>query len=317
MRVRLSCSTLVFAWLLCPATFSQDLSQPGVEPARTKVPSGVILVKGAWSSASDTATPVPEGGSVAHNVFRNDYFGMTYPLPAGWTEKYQGPPPSDTGRYVLAQLAGEDASKVHSPGSILITAQDMFFTPEPVSDAAGLIDSRKDHLPADYNVETLPTRTRIADRFFTWFAYWSPVAQLHWYVYATQVRCHALQIVMTSRDTNLLQSLVHGLEQMKLSAEAGATEGPTGSTVPVCIKDYARGENVISRMDPVLTEHRFNRVPVRIIIDKEGKVKQIHFLSAFSDQAKVIGDALGQWKFKPYLQGGQPVEVETGILFGR
>jgi hypothetical protein len=23
-----------------------------------------------------------------------------------------------------------------------------------------------------------------------------------------------------------------------------------------------------------------------------------------------------QWKFKPYLQNGQPVEVETGIMFG-
>jgi len=29
-----------------------------------KVPEGVILVKGAWSSASDSSTPVPEGGSV-------------------------------------------------------------------------------------------------------------------------------------------------------------------------------------------------------------------------------------------------------------
>ena len=29
-----------------------------------KVPKGVILVKGAWSSASDSVTPVPEGGAV-------------------------------------------------------------------------------------------------------------------------------------------------------------------------------------------------------------------------------------------------------------
>ena len=87
--------------------------------------------------------------------------------------------------------------------------------------------------------------------------------------------------------------------------------------MPVCIKDYARDENVIARVDPVFTEHRFNPVPVRIIIDKEGKVKHIHFLSAFPDQAKAITDALKQWKFKPYLRDGQPVEVETGIMFGR
>ena len=67
----------------------------------------------------------------------------------------------------------------------------------------------------------------------------------------------------------------------------------------------------------MFTEPRYNPVPVRIIIDKEGKVKHIHFLSAFPDQAKVITDALGQWKFKQYRRAGQRVEVETGILFGR
>jgi hypothetical protein len=58
-------------------------------------------------------------------------------------------------------------------------------------------------------------------------------------------------------------------------------------------------------------------VPVRIVVDKEGRVKHIHFLSAFPEQAKSIGDALMQWRFKPYMLDGQPVEVEPGLLFGR
>ncbi len=90
-----------------------------------------------------------------------------------------------------------------------------------------------------------------------------------------------------------------------------------GNDIPVCVKDYASGENVISRVDPVFTEHRFNPVPVRIIIDKKGKVKHIHFLSAFPDQTKAVSDALGQWKFKPYVRDGRAVEVETGLIFGR
>ncbi len=56
---------------------------------------------------------------------------------------------------------------------------------------------------------------------------------------------------------------------------------------------------------------------VRVIIDREGKVKHIHFLGAFPEQAKGITDALMQWRFKPYLGEGQAVEVETGIMFGR
>ena len=126
-----------------------------------------------------------------------------------------------------------------------------------------------------------------------------------------------MQIVLTSRDTKLLESLILDLNKMKLPAEASPTGGADRGAVPVCIKDYASDENVVARVNPVFTEHRFNPVPVRIIIDKEGKVKHIHFLSSFADQAKAITDAMGQWKFKQYRRDGQPIEVETGILFGR
>jgi hypothetical protein len=50
---------------------------------------------------------------------------------------------------------------------------------------------------------------------------------------------------------------------------------------------------------------------------REGKVKHVHFLSAFPAQSQAITAALSQWRFKPYLRNGQPVEVETGMLFGR
>jgi hypothetical protein len=72
----------------------------------------------------------------------------------------------------------------------------------------------------------------------------------------------------------------------------------------------------MERVDPLLTERRFNPIPVRIIIDREGKVKHIHFLSAFPDQAKIVTDALMRWRFRPYLRDGKAVEVETGIMFG-
>jgi hypothetical protein len=281
-----------------------------------KVPAGVILVKGAWSSASDSVTPVPEGGDVANNVFTDQYFGMTYALPPDWEEKYKGPPPSDSGRYVLMQLRPADAFKGPARGTILITAQDMFFTPLPAANALDLVNYSKDHLQADYKMEMTPTPTKIAARPFTFFAYWSPSAELHWYVLATEIRCHALEIILTSRDTKLLEKLVLDLDKMKLPADA-TLAGTGGDTAPVCLKDYASDENVISRVEPIFTEHKFNPVPVRIIIDKEGKVKHIHFLSAFPDQAKAITDALGQWKFKRYLRNGQPVEVETGLMFGR
>lgn len=326
MLSRYKCVLLVLflaALLLALSQYStsQDAQQAGDEITSTaqpeaKVPSEVILVKGAWSSASDSITPVPEDASITSGAFSSAYFRITYPLPTDWIEKYKGPPPSDSGRYVLAQVSPGDAFKGPARGSILITAQDMFFTPFPAANALELINHSKENLASDYKVETAPRDIKIAGHSFIVFAYWSPVAELHWYDLATQIRCHSVEFVLTSRDPKLLETLIQDMNTMQLPAEASPTAGMGGNDIPVCVKDYAGGENVISRVDPIFTEHRFNPVPVRIIIDKKGTVKHVHFLSAFPDQAKAISDALGQWKFKPYIHDGKPLEVETGLMFG-
>jgi hypothetical protein len=280
------------------------------------LPADAILVIGAWASASDSVTPLPEGGSVADNTYTNKYFRLTYVLSSGWTEKYSGPPPSDTGYYVLAQIRPGDTNKETTRGTLLISAQDLFFAAASPTNASELISFTKEKLPADYQVEREPTPVSIANHAFVRLDYFSPVAMLHWYVLATQIRCHMVEFVFTSRDTKLLESLIQGMDKMKLPEESSPILGTGGDDVPVCIKDYARSENVIARVDPIFTERRFNAIPVRVIIDKDGKVKHIHFLSAFPDQAKTITDALWQWRFKPYLRDKHPAEVETGILFG-
>jgi hypothetical protein len=286
-------------------------------PQAKKLPTETILVKGAWSSASDSVTPLPEDGKVTNNVYSNPYFRLTYGLSPDWTEKYSGPPPSDSGYYVLAQIRPAGTFKGTSRGSILIAAQDLFFTLIPAGNALELTKYNHDNLNSDYKVEQTPTLISVAEHSFVRLDYGSPVADLHWRVVATQIRCHMVQFVFISRDTKLIDSLIQEMNKMTLPDEAGPISGRGGADVPVCIKDYASGEHVIERVDPVFTEGRFNPVPVRIIINKEGKVRQIHFLSAFPDQAKAISDALRQWRFKPCLHDGEPMEVETGIMFGR
>jgi hypothetical protein len=281
------------------------------------LPTDAILVRGAWASASDSVTPLPEAGSMADSTYTNEYFALTYNPGRGWMQKYDGPPPSDSGYYVLAQIRPVDTNKVSSRATVLITAQDLFFTLAPAANAFELINFTKDKLQADYQVDRQPSPITIANHTFIRLDYSSPIAALHWYVLGTQIRCHAVQFVFTSRDTKLMQSRIQAMDNIKLPNEASPILGTGGDDVPVCIKDYARAENVIDRVEPLLTERRFNPIPVRIIIGKDGKVKHIHFLSAFPDQAKTITDALLQWRFKPYLLDGHPNEVETGIMFGQ
>ena len=262
-------------------------------------PKDVILVKGAEPSASDAKTPLPEAGRIANDAYRNDYFGMTYALPRGLKQPFAGPPPSDSGGYVLVQLQAPDKP------AVLITAQDLFFSASAKT-AADLVSYKKETLPSYYDVERPPAELEIAGRPFARFDYVSPVAGLHWFVLATEVRCHAVQFVITGRDTKAMETIVDGLNAMKIG-NAGA---------PACVRDYAAGANVLYRVEPVLTEHKFNRIPVRIVIDTKGRVKHIHFLAAFPQQAAIITDALLQWRFKPYLVNGEAAEVETGLVFG-
>jgi Gram-negative bacterial TonB protein C-terminal len=322
MRHKFLLSPILFSLCFCLTSSAQtngDADQPApppvlqggdfsLNPNPVKVPTDVILVKGAMPGASDASTPVPESGTVTEKVYNNSYFGFSYPLPADWRQKYAGPPPSDSGYYVLAQI--EPAKNFVGPnrGSILISAQDLFFGLIPAKNVVDLVEFKKTRLSGDYKLERQPDVVKIAGRPFVRMDYMSPVAELHWYVLTTEIRCHSVEFMLTSRDTALLESLVQSIDKMQSLEQNGAS--------PVCVKGYASGENVLQRVEPVFTAHKFNPVPVRITIDRNGKVKHVHVISAFPDQEKAIVDALLQWEFKPYKVNGQTVEVETGIMFG-
>ena len=267
-------------------------------PADHKLPVGVILVKGAVPSASDGTAPLPEDGRYEDGSYVNSYFGLTVPLPAGWTESFKGPPPSDSGSYVLAQLKDE---KGKSKATIVITAQDQFFSLIPARSAIETVKFASERLQPELEVVRPPAEVRIGERTFARFDYRSPVADLHWVIVTTEARCHTLQFTFIGRDPKLLDGLTAGLSKLKLAA-GGA---------PRCVANYA---DVIYRIDPVLTDHRHNSIPVRVVIDKEGRVKHVHVISAFEEQSAAITKALLQWRFKPYVQNGEPVEVETGMM---
>jgi len=312
--------TFLFATLAGAQTLPPELAPPdGADtplPTVVRVPTDVILVRGAEPSASDRVTPLPEEGGIVKGVYQNRYLGLTYPLPADWTESYKGPPPSDSGAYVFANILPAASFKGPIKGTVLFSAQDMFFGLTPAENAKELVAYRREHLEEYYDVERQPAEVTIAGRTFARFDYMSKVAGLHWVVLATQIRCHTVQFVFSSRDPELIAILVKDLDRMTLPAEAAATGGKGGGDWPLCIAGYVRRENIVDAVEPVLKDRKFNPIPVRIVIDKRGKVKHVHVLSAFPDQARIITDALMNWTFKPYLVDGNAVEVETGMMFG-
>jgi len=94
----------------------------------------------------------------------------------------------------------------------------------------------------------------------------------------------------------------------------GEAAGPA-EAMPVCVKDYATPERLLSRVDPTPAGPKFTVVPVRIIIGTDGRIRHIHVIRGSAEQKVIITGALTQWKFEPLVIDGRATEVETGLTF--
>jgi hypothetical protein len=260
-----------------------------------------IISQDPHSAHSGAELAVPEDGSLTAGVYLNKYFGLTLALPQNWIEDLQGPPPSPTGHYSLIALKPRGVFNA----TLTIDAQDMFFSLRPLNNSFEVLKDVKLSLNRTLKAESGPVEIKIANRPFVRFDY-SGAGELHYAVLATDIRCHSVTFCITTRDPKILAGLVQDINNLKLSE---------GAAAPVCVKDFASAENIVHQVVPELAGPKFAKVPVRVVIGTDGRVKQVHVINAFPDQGKSVTAALMQWVFKPYKVNGKPVEVETGILF--
>jgi Gram-negative bacterial TonB protein C-terminal len=298
-------------WLAClQADAGAQRALPGDELLRPIAPPPVPLAPG--SSISGDNLPVPEAGLLAGGTYRSDYFGFSYSLPPGWEQSFAGPPPSSTGHYFLAEFVRMDPQTGSSQGSILITASDQFFASRELDSPGHMVDILRARLEPVYQLEAPPAEIKLGNRTFVRLEYQSRAAELHWRVLAAEMRCHIVEFIFTSRDTRLLNALVESMNGMQRPTITSTLEQ---SDMPVCIQDYAASPNLVRKVDPAFAGPKFTNIPTRIIIGKNGMVKQVHVISAFPEQAESVKAALAQWQFKPYVEDGRPREVETGLMF--
>jgi hypothetical protein len=264
---------------------------------------------GAAVSLRGTATsflPKPEDGRVADGSYTSEYFSLTYRLPQGWAAGEAGPDPSQAGYYVLAELLPQSEAN----GTILIAAQDKFFGSNTQGNAA---DIARDFQQAVSKINGMKidrelTEMKVADHLFYRLDY-SGVG-LNRAAISTEIRCHILSFNITTRDADLLATLVHSLDILGFAAAGNGASPP-----PACIQNYAVGDNLLHKVTPVSVGPKFTPIPVRIIVGTDGSVKHVHVIRATTEQRRSIEEALYQWKLKPYEINGRSVPVETGLIF--
>ncbi|MGA9042658.1 MAG: energy transducer TonB [Terriglobales bacterium] len=112
----------------------------------------------------------------------------------------------------------------------------------------------------------------------------------------------------------IAQESPQGSNDQAVTAPQQSTAQPSPTRVRVSqgiMKDL-----IIKKVNPKYPEdarkaHVEGRVTLQVTISKDGDVTQLHLVSGNPLLAPAAMDAVKQWKYKPYVLEGQPVEVES------
>jgi hypothetical protein len=257
--------------------------------------------------AVTSAAPDPQDGKVAGGAYTNAYFDLSYPLPQGFAEGLAGPDPSHSGYYVLGNFVAQNAGA----GMILVAAQDTFFD-EARRDLAEAASEMRDTMA---QIDGMSSDREPAEIVFGRRSASRPASSPAWRIdfsgvglyramIITEMRCHLVSITLTAPDPQARDTLASSLDHISQAA---------GRDPPVCIRDYATGDQLIRKVAPTDIAPSPMPIPARIIIGRDGGVRHVHVIRATDAQRKGIAQALQQWTFKPHTVNGRAVEVETGL----
>ncbi len=265
--------------------------------------AGLVTIWAWHQGSAFERMPRPSDGMIADGIYTNDYFHLSYPLPPGWAEAMAGPGPSTSGHYVLATLtpAGEFT------GTILVTAQDAFFAVAGPADLAAAAQGFAESISAieGMSIDRPPSDVALAGRVFRRIDF-SGVG-LFRSTFLTYSRCHLVGFNLTANRVGVLAALVRSLDELGGPRDGAAPDPP-------CVRDYARAENILTKVDPAPSGPTYTPIPVRIVIGSDGAVRDVNVIRASVVQRTSIERALRQWRFKPPAIDGRAIDIETGLL---
>jgi len=107
----------------------------------------------------------------------------------------------------------------------------------------------------------------------------------------------------------------------------GVPFGPGTGSSPVLAPQTPKGPMRISHFDPGQVIRRVEppypqlakatrtqgAVTMHAVIGRDGSIENLQLLSGHPLLVRAALDAVSQWRFRPYVLNGQPIEVETEI----
>lgn len=93
---------------------------------------------------------------------------------------------------------------------------------------------------------------------------------------------------------------------------------PPKPKAPIRVGGNVQAANLIRKIDPIYpqiakTAHVSGTVLLHAIIAKDGTIQELQYISGPALLMKSAMDAVHEWRYKPTLLNGEPVEVDTQI----
>jgi TonB family protein len=96
-----------------------------------------------------------------------------------------------------------------------------------------------------------------------------------------------------------------------------SSQQPAQPPAPVRVSSGTMGAYNVKMVRPIYpSEAKSGQVVLRVTISKQGDVTQVTPVAGSPILITAAIDAVEQWKYKPYVLNGQPVEVDTTIRLG-
>ena len=267
----------------------------------------------------------PPLGSFSQDTYINDYFGIHYPLSPTWVRETQA---------MRKKLATEGKTTafvllaaVHIPQNSDVFEADSSFTLLAMTRSGATLDDCKRTLEA--TAAELQTRkgnqlqgelSQLSTAGHTFYrANFRPAhGGEHRAALCTAIKDYLLEWNISGSSKESVESAVSTLNAITAAAPKPAPETEAPPPIDVPKSAMSPQDMVIKKVPPVYPQgarhdHIEGTVVMSAVISKEGNVSDVEVLDGPLELAVSAVNAVRQWKYRPYLQGGQPVDIRTQV----
>ncbi|MGA7684480.1 MAG: energy transducer TonB [Terriglobales bacterium] len=293
-----------------------------------------VMPELATAQALDNPPPPPlnfENGVIANGFYSNVCFGLSLPIPSGWevnavTASGKAKRRSDKSLVLLfLSQSGNSAGKIILSASLASdqnsSAQNFVSSAvhrqisasadrQLIKDVAGVDFGGQHFYRSDY-------KGALSDKVPLYFAY----------IY-TRFRGYYIGETIGSASPQGLDEAANSLQAISFQqdqADPNCVMAPDDASASPPMPQRVRVSQgvsqglLIKKVTPIYPEYaRQNRIQGQVIlqaeISKSGDIDHLQLITGDPELAPAAMEAVKQWKYKPYLLQGQPVNVETQII---